>query len=77
MAKCPRIRHFAGKSNCVETWWSRTTEIGVGVVPVKSDNLEPVSLPVGLECTLASMLRHLPSKKEQANREFLALTEEK
>jgi len=78
MAKYPRMRHFrSGDTNNVETWWSRITDIGVGVVPVKSDNLEPVHLPVGLEVTIGTMFQHLPSKKEQANREFLALTEEK
>jgi hypothetical protein len=76
MVKYPRMRHFrSGDTNHVETWWSRTTEIGVGVVPVKSDNLEPVRLPVGLEVTVATMLRHLPSKREREAKRFLALTE--
>ena len=62
----PKMRHFKEKdSGYVETWWRGVT----------SDNLEPVRLPVGLEVTVATMLRHLPSKREREAKRFLALTE--
>jgi hypothetical protein len=63
------MRHnLAGEAGYVETWWSGG---------VRSDSLEPVSMPVGLEVTIATMLRHLPSKREREAKRFLALTGQK
>lgn len=63
--KQPKLRHFQPGScgKTVETWWPG----------VKSDSLRPVALPIGLEGTIITMLRHLPSKKQQAEREFIRL----
>lgn len=45
----------------IGTWWTKSMGQN-GVMPLDSDNLKPVPLPEGLECTLATMIRHLPGK---------------
>jgi hypothetical protein len=69
MSKEPKLRQRPDRGNTmrVETWWKPE---------VRSDSLAPVSLPIGLESTMTTMFRHLPSKKQQAKSEFLSLTRE-
>lgn len=62
----------------ISTWWTIENKRG-GSMPLDSDNLRPAVLPVGLEVTIATMIRHLPSgpavSRERAECEFLKLTE--
>jgi hypothetical protein len=66
MSKEPKLRHRHNRyEGRVETWWKPD---------VRSDCLAPVALPIGLEATMTTLFRHLPSKKQLAEREFIFLT---
>lgn len=59
--KEPKMRHFVeGENGYVETWWTRRED--GRAYPLASDDLRPVRLPEGLEATIATVIRHLPSK---------------
>jgi hypothetical protein len=67
MSKSPKlVRHYQCSSAHAHTWWRG----------VKSDSLEPVHLPVGLEVSVCQLIRALPSKKSQAAKDLLRLTDE-
>jgi len=58
----PRIRHSGdASSSYVETWWY-IYEDGKPS-PVKSKDLKPVLLPIGLESTITTMFNKMPEQK--------------
>ena len=62
----PRMRqNIEGEHGYIETWWTKRvpTERGAIAIPLKSDNLAPVRLPVGQESALCEAIRRLPAKK--------------
>lgn len=60
----PRMRHFQpGNTNHVETWWTKRGADG-RAYPLRSSSLAPVSLPEGLEATVANVFKRLPKRSK-------------
>jgi hypothetical protein len=62
-----RIRHIGEKKkgrkdSHVQTWWTRRMKGKFTFIA--SNNLQPVSLPVGLEATMVTIFRSLSKRKD-------------
>jgi len=68
-----KLRTFKPKSGAssVETWWYRHEGPHNKPVPIRSDNLKPVCLPVGLENLVCTAIQKIPDYDEDKRIEMI------